>query len=113
MKGNIDMFKNWTVMEKENGERGYFYGGLDDFEEEDLEGYIKQVAEEDLNCEDLAELFGNELEDKNYHKITNLGWQILSSLNTNTNLSEKEKADILRSFISDFMTHHNMIRKSN
>ena len=110
MKGNIDMFKNWTIMEKENGERGYFYGGLDDFEPEDLEGYIKEVSEDELNCQDLAELFGNELEDRNYHQITNLGWKVLNALNTNQSLSEKEKADILRSFIKDFMIANNMIR---
>lgn len=104
------MFKNWTIMEKENGERGYFYGGLDDFEPEDLEGYVKAVSEEELNGKDLAELFGNELEDKNYHSITNLGWQVLEALNTNKNLSEKEKADVLRGFIKEFMINHNMIR---
>ena len=113
MKGKKYMFQNWTIMEKEDGTRGYFYGGFDDFEEEDLEGFVKQVKEEDLNCKDLAELFGNELEDKNYHKITNLGWQILNSLNENTNLSENEKTNILRSFIKDFMIYHNMIRQSN
>lgn len=100
------MFAKWTVMQDENNERHYFYGPLSDYEEDDYEG-MSVVDEKDYRANDIAELFGNELEDYNYHNITTIASDILRSLEK-ANLSESQKVIIIKDFVDSFAAQHNM-----
>ena len=99
------LFKKWTVMEDVNGHHSYFYGDLDDYEPEELEGYIK-VPEEKYTADDISELLGNVLEDNNYHGMTSIGNQVLSSLRKTTSLSEKELSAFMVDFAKSFTEYH-------
>ena len=96
------MFDNYTVLENSNHQRKYFYGPLSDYEEEDFEDFNKIVSEDDYTCKDLVELFGDVLEDCNYHNLTSLGEDILEALNK-TSISENDKVVILRTFMEKFL----------
>lgn len=101
------MFRNWTVMEDNNGRRSYFYGPLSEFEEEELEG-LTVIPEENYSSDDMVEIFGNILEDNNYHRVTSLGNDMLRSLRETTSLNEDELRKFFKAFISDFIATHNL-----
>ena len=84
----------------------YFYGPLEEFDKEDYEG-MTIVPESEYTTKDLAELFGNVLEDRNYHRFVRLGWDILDSLNASS-ISECEKKFILEHFIKSFMDKYKL-----
>ena len=94
-------------MKDEAGHHSYFYGDLDDYEPEDLEGYTK-VTEDEYTADDIAEIFGNILEDNNRHSMTSLGNEIVASLRETTNLSDKEIAAFMLNFVDNFITNHNL-----
>ena len=102
------MFRNWTVMENPSGHRAYFYGPISDYAEEDLGDYNKVVEPEDYSSDDMVEIFGNVLEDNNYHKVTSLGNEVLRSLKETTSLDEEELRKFLRHFITNFILMHNL-----
>ena len=104
------LFPKYVMMQNHEGKRSCFYGGLDDFDEEETEGFDTEVAEKDWTCEELVEIFGSELENQNMHRITDIGDIMLRSLNA-ANIPEEEKKTALYSFMREFMHSRNMIRK--
>ena len=104
------LFPKYVMMENHEGKRSCFYGGLDDFDEEETEGFDIEVDEKDWTCEELVEIFGEELENWNHHRETDLGNLLLNSLNA-SNIPEDEKKTVLYNFIKEFMHSRNMIRK--
>lgn len=96
------MFEKWNVMSDKNGNHKYFYGSLDEYLPEELEG-IKRVPEEKYTPEDIAILFGNEMENKNYHRFTNLGEDVLSAIRSVLLLTSEEECEILKAFVEKYL----------
>ena len=110
----------WVVLECPIcKKRGYYYVGSDIVPEgvNKLEnaGFSKEellcckcnkeqieIPYERWSAEDIAEIFGNELEDRNHHWLTDMPQKLLNVLN-NTNLPTREHhARIMRLFMEDF-----------
>ena len=73
--------------------------------------FINQLRKEKgITQKELAEIFGEELENWNHHRETDLGNLLLNSLNA-SNIPENEKKTVLYNFIKEFMHSRNMIRK--
>ena len=105
------LFPKYVMMQNTEGKRSCFYGGLDDFDEEETEGIDIAVDEKDWTCEELVEIFGEELENQNFHRITDIGNILLNSLNA-SNIPETEKKSVIYNFIREFMHSRNMIRRN-
>lgn len=89
------MFNNWYVDEKHQ----YYYGDslAKIIEENDLDENYKFVPREDWTAEDYAEIFGNELEDRNRHAFVEMPNWLLEICNQIL-LSDKQKAALMKAF---------------
>lgn len=91
------MLSNWFIGEDKN----YYYGENEESirEENDLELDFEFISKEDWTAENYAEIFGNELEDRNRHSITGMPTSLLYILNK-TSLNENEKSFIMKEFMN-------------
>lgn len=84
----------WTIArDMDNCMKIVWYGSFDELIEENGEHYI-EIPFKNWLSEDLAEVFGNELEDANYHSWTWLPNELLRVLKSN-NIPEKERFNII------------------
>lgn len=107
----------WAVMEcPACKNRMYYYldqncpEGVDKFEEagydpNDLLCYkccIKriEIPYEEWNTEDISEILGNELEDRNHHSLTSMPRKLLDTLRKT--VPENLHADVMKSFMEEF-----------
>ena len=61
-----EFVKNWTVMKDQDGNRQYFYGPLDEYGPDDLEG-LSEIQRKDWTGGDYLEILANITEDRNHH----------------------------------------------
>lgn len=114
----MSVMNKWAVLECPNCKRRtYWYLGYEHQEldgEERLratefeEGYSSNcyicdsrntiVPYEDWSAKDIAEIFGNELEDKNYHSLVNMPQTLLDSLNEG-NIEPEKCTQIMKNFM--------------
>lgn len=89
------MFDNWFV-----GEDSHYYYGDSEAEvreENALSPDFNFVSQEKWTAKDYAEIFGNELEDRNRHSFVDMPSWLLDIL-SKTSLSDSEKAFVMRAF---------------
>ena len=104
----MEIKNKWVVLEcPKCKKRGYYYlfeyAGFSKEEtmcyqcnEEQIE-----IQYEQWNAEDIAEIFGNELADRNHHWLTDMPQKLLNALN-NANLPTREHhARIMRLFMEE------------
>ena len=115
----MEIKNKWAVLECPIcKKRGYYYlgstpapDGTDKFEDagftkEELKCYEcnseqVEIPYEGWKAEDIAEIFGNELEDRNHHWLTDMPRKLLNALN-NVNLPTREHhARIMRLFMEE------------
>ena len=92
----------WTVArDMDDCSKTIWYGSFSELVEEEGEHYV-EIPFENWLSEDLAEIFGNELEDCNYHRWTWLPNSLLHAMIINK-LPEKERFDILLKVYNDWL----------
>lgn len=94
-----ESLKLWTIVRNtENKVRAYWFGSYEEFVREECyngDGHLwVEVPFEKWTSEDLAEVFGNKIEDLNYHNWTWMPYTMLTSLKGN-NVPEKECFNII------------------
>lgn len=105
---STDLAKRWTVLKNtENDMRCYFYGSYEEFLKEDYEDdkhLWVEIPFDNWTSSDLAEIFGNELEDANNHSWTWLPTTLLGCLK-HSNVPEKECFDIITGIYISWLTY--------
>lgn len=114
----MSVMKQWTVMECPKCKaRSYFYVSEEEIPEviskfeqagysnEDMECYrceeeLVEVPYEDWSAEDVAEIFGNELENKNYHSFVEMPATLLRSLKK-TNIEQEKCSEVMKKFVEE------------
>ena len=71
--------KDWHVMVGSNNRHDYFYGDLSEFEPEEYND-MKEIPYELWEAKDFSEIFGNILEDRNHHWMTDITDILLTAL---------------------------------
>lgn len=113
----MEIKNKWAVMECPTcGKRMYYC--LDQDRPEDVDKFeYAGYAPDDLLCyicntkkveipyekwtaEDIAEIFGNELEDRNHHSLTSMPRKLLDTLRKT--VPENLHADVMKSFMEEF-----------
>lgn len=113
----MNIQQKWAILECPIcKKRGYYYLGNDipphDINKFEYAGFSKndlecstchiekiEIPYDEWTAEDLAEIFGNELEDRNHHWLTNMPQLLLQSL-TEANLpTDTYRTQIMRSFM--------------
>lgn len=99
----------WTIARNTcTGRKCVWYGSFDEFIEYGAEDYDDrkdcwiEIPFENWLSEDLVEIFGNELEDGNYHHWTWLPESLQHAMIINK-LPEKERFDILLKVYNDWL----------
>lgn len=97
-----NFLNEWIVArDMRNCKKVVWYGSFSELVEEDGEHYV-EIPFENWLSEDLAEIFGNELENGNYHSWTWLPESLLQAMNINK-LPEKERFNILLKIYNDWL----------
>lgn len=92
----------WTVARNlDDLSKIIWYGSFSELIKEEGEHYV-EIPFENWLSEDLVEIFGNELEDANYHSWTWLPERLLQAMRINK-LPEKERFDILLRIYDDWL----------
>ena len=85
---------------KTNKTIGLFYGSIDDFTTEELEGYdLNPIPFEELDTNALKELLSNLLEDYNMHFRCQYEPNLITDCARRAGCNEKMTADFLRYYI--------------
>lgn len=113
----MEIKNKWSVLEcPKCKKRGYYYLGSDPapentdkykhagFEKEDLtccEQTRIEISYENWSAEDISEIFGNELEDRNHHWLTDMPQLLLDALNKTELPTRQHHAQIMRLFMEN------------
>ena len=85
----------WIIARNtDTGIKIIWYGSYDELIEEENESHWVEIPFDNWLAEDLAEVFGNELEDANHHSWTWMPSELLRVLKSN-NVQDKECFNII------------------
>ncbi len=62
-----------------------------------------EIPYEAWNANDIAEIFSNEIEDRNHHWLTKMPHDLLNAMNSTRTISEEDKTQVLHLFM-EYMT---------
>lgn len=77
-------------------ERRYFYGELDEFDLSEIGNFVK-IPYEEWTSKDFSTIFGNIIEDRNHHWMTDIP-EILLDIMKQSRIPDIDKTFIMKNF---------------